>query len=89
MGSKKANDLGLFDMSGNVLEWCWNRDGKYSTEPRYDSYGPSSGLNRVSRGGSVNEDGYRDCRVVARYESDPNYGDDFTGFRVVRSAPRY
>ncbi len=51
---KKPNELGMYDMSGNVLEWCndWFGDNYYSTTPSTDPQGPTSGSNRVLRGGS-------------------------------------
>ena len=53
VGTKAANELGLYDMSGNVEEWCWDIYGKYPSGSQVDPVGPSSGRFRVYRGGSV------------------------------------
>ena len=84
VGTKKANELGLCDMSGNVWEWCsdW-----YSTPYFYDSeganpQGPDDGVARVLRGG-----GWASlpnaCRTDARNFYDPTFSDNDFGFRVV------
>ena len=52
MKQKKANELGLYDMSGNIFEWCWDWYSSYQKEAQVDPVGPDSGVNRVLRGGS-------------------------------------
>ena len=82
-GTKRANALGIYDMSGNVWEWC--KDWYSSSYTSYDTNnptGPSSGSYRVNRGGSwYNYAGY--CRVANRRNSTPGYRDTDLGFRVV------
>ena len=88
VGKKDPNAWGLYDMSGNVWEWCWDWYGNYSAGSDTNPTGPadgSSGGDRVYRGG-----GWRNyanfCTVSKRGCSDPNYRSDGVGFRLVRSA---
>lgn len=83
VGSKRANALGIYDMSGNVWEWC--KDWYASSYVSYDTnnpVGPSSGSIRVSRGGGWNINASY-CRVANRSYSSPGYRSNYLGFRVV------
>ena len=70
VATKQANELGLYDMSGNVWEWCSDRHGSYSSGSQTNPKGPSSGNARVYRGGSW-IDSARYCRLSYRRNSDP------------------
>jgi formylglycine-generating enzyme required for sulfatase activity len=88
VGSGAANAWGLYDMSGNVEEWCWDWYDSYSTGSQTDPVGPSSGTYRVFRGGSWYNAG-NNIRSASR-SSSGNTGafvkSYLMGFRLVRSA---
>jgi len=86
VGSKGSNELGLYDMSGNVWEWVNDWSANYNPSDARDPMGPTTGNNRVLRGGSWPYDAHY-CRVSYRNGSAPgNRGAD-VGFRLAISEP--
>ena len=81
--TKKANAYGLYDMSGNVWEWCWDWYGSISSGTA--SAGPASGSNRCPRGGSWNDFVYY-AQVALRIYDNPSHRYNSYGFRLVRNA---
>lgn len=81
-GMKKANSLNIYDMSGNVAEWCndWYSDKAYEKSLENDPEGPASGTTKVIRGGSYHQN---PVRITTRSSAHPNTASRHIGFRMI------
>ncbi|MCP4345623.1 MAG: formylglycine-generating enzyme family protein [Desulfobacterales bacterium] len=86
VGTYKPNGIGLYDMSGNVWEWCQDWYAGYPIIAVTDPAGPETGSDRISRGGSwLNR--LTNCRTTPRFKDEPGIRSTRVGFRLLREAP--
>ena len=86
VGGLAPNQLGIYDMSGNVWEWCWDIHDSYPVTPQTNPHGPDSGSYRVARGGSWGS-AAMNCAVAHRNYYGVNTYHFHMGFRVCRISP--
>ena len=82
--SKKANELGLYDMSGNVHNWCQDYYGPYCSNQQNNPVGPKQGYRRVARGACASSANYA-CRITERTDYPPDNRGSWNGFRLALS----
>lgn len=83
VGGKRYNELGLYDMTGNVSEWCSDYFSLYSPHSQKNPQGPEKGMNRVLRGGDFRIDNQFDMKVSTRYHDAPFVNRKGAGLRLV------
>jgi formylglycine-generating enzyme required for sulfatase activity len=85
VGQKKPNSQGIYDMSGNVWEYCndWYQEDYYQSSPKKNPHGPEYSNYRVIRGGSYKEEANK-CRIAERGKALPGYSKEDIGFRLCR-----
>lgn len=85
VASKDPNELGIYDMSGNVAEWCndWYDKNYYQVRPQINPPGPENGNYKVVRGGSFLSPNELHLSVYIRYRVDPDLSTYYIGFRIV------
>jgi len=86
VGEKAPNALGIYDMTGNVFEWCNDRykENYYENSPKENPQGPAQGALRVTRGGAFHNNA-KNCRISYRSNGKPGSSEFYLGFRLVRT----
>jgi formylglycine-generating enzyme required for sulfatase activity len=85
IGQKAANQWGLYDMHGNVGEWCWDWYGNYPSAAQRDPAGAATGYRRVYRGGAYYSPNASYLRSASRHSNSSSARSSYTGFRLARS----
>lgn len=83
IGGKRCNELGLYDMTGNVSEWCKDYYAEYDTSSVINPHGPKTGIYKVIRGGDFRIQNYYDMKTTTRYYASPFVNRKATGLRLV------
>jgi len=86
VGRLLPNELGFYDMGGNVMEWCADWMAPYTAQPQNCPQGPRKGENRILRGGCINSPSWG-CSVFERSWYVPDYGYPYYGFRLALDTP--
>jgi len=85
VGTKQANELGLYDMSGNVWEWCWDVTGDYPSNAQLNPHGADNGIVRIHRGGAWDSPDIH-CSVSKRDDCEATVRGNVLGFRIARKS---
>lgn len=83
VGGKRYNELGLYDMTGNVAEWCLDYFAPYSMDEVVNPQGPNKGIDKVLRGGDFRIDNFYDMKISTRYFDSPFVNRRGVGLRLV------